>query len=309
MRRTGAVAAVPFVVALLGPGVYGKASGAQFRSGVQTVSIYATVRDGTGRFATNLTRDDFRIRDNGRPVDISVFSSDVQPITVSVMLDMSGSMMPNFLRVRASTLHFIDALLPHDRATIGTFGSEVFVSPLLTGDKAILKRVVEEELWPGGGTPLWAAIDEAMTALAAETGRRVVLALTDGRDSGGQLRLPSSPTDRPKTMNWPGNPSYGKVRKRAVEQAFMVYAIGMESGGLDSSMIDLADETGGGHFKLARGAELDATFAQVADELRRQYLLGFVPAAVDGKLHALDVEVTKPGFQVRARKNYLAERR
>ena len=310
MRRTVAVAALPLAVALLDPraSVF-TASGAQFRSGVQTVSVYATVSDGTGRFATNLTRDDFRVRDNGRPAELTVFSSEVQPITVAVMLDMSGSMTPNFLRVRSSTLHFIDALLPHDRATIGTFGSEVFVSPLLTGDKSVLKRVLEEELWPGGGTPLWAALDEAMTALSPVTGRRVVLTLTDGQDSGGQLRLPTGPNDRPKMIAWPGNPSYGMVRKRAVEQGFMVYAIGMERGGLDSRMIDLADETGGGHFKLSRAAELDATFAQVADELRRQYLLGFVPAALDGKLHSLEVEVTKPGFRVRARKNYFAEPR
>ncbi len=146
---------------------------ARFRSGVQTVSIYATVGDGAGRLPTNLTRDDFRVRDNGRAVDLTVFSSDIQPITVAVMLDMSGSMAPRFLRVRTSTLHFIEALLPHDRATIGTFGSEVFVSPLLTGDKAVLKRVIQEELWPGGGTPLWAAIAEAMAEITGGVLHRV----------------------------------------------------------------------------------------------------------------------------------------
>jgi VWFA-related protein len=276
---------------------------------VQTVSIYATVRDGAGRLATSLTRDDFQVRDNGRAVDISVFSSDIQPITVAVMLDMSGSMAPRFLRVRTSTLHLIDALLPHDRAAIGTFGSEVFVSPLLTGDKAVLKRVIEEELWPGGGTPLWAAVAEAMTALAEEDGRRVVLTLTDGRDSGGELRRPRRAYDGRETIRWPGEPTLGKVRRRAVEQAFMIYAIGIEGGGLDEGVIRLAEETGGGHFQLPRGADLTTTFTQVADELRRQYLLGFVPASLDGRMHTLDVQVTRPGYTVRARKNYLAESR
>jgi len=212
------------------------------------------------------------------------------------------------MRVRAATLHFVDALLPLDRASIGTFGSEVFVSPLLTGDKAVLKRVIEEELWPGGGTPLWAGIDEAMKALSGETGRRIVLALTDGKDSGGELRLPSRSAGA-REMKWPGNPTRGKVRKRAVEQAFMVYAIGLEGGGLDSGIIEMADETGGGHFQLQRAADLNATFTQVADELRSQYVLGFVPTALDGKLHTLDVEVRKAGYRVRARRNYLAEAR
>lgn len=308
--RPPAAVAVLIAVACLEPAISGVAAGGvQFRSGVQTVSVYATVIESSGRIATNLTRDDFRIRDNGRPVDISIFSSDVQPITVAVMLDMSGSMAPRFMRVRAATLHFVNALLPHDRATIGTFGSEVFVSPLLTGNKTVLKRVIEEELWPGGGTPLWAGIDEAMTALSGETGRRIVLALTDGKDSGGELRRPWRPAGTRETIKWPGNPTLGKVRKRAVEQAFMVYAIGLEGGGLDSGVIELADETGGGHFQLQRAADLNETFMQVADELRSQYALGFVPAAADGKLHTLDVEVRRAGHKVRARRNYLAEGR
>lgn len=302
MRRAGVTAAL-----LAAAGLF--ASAAQFRSGVQTVSVYATVRDGTGRLATNLTRDDFRVLDNGRPVEISVFSNDIQPLTVAVMLDMSGSMVPRFLRVRTATLHFIDALLPHDRAAIGSFGAEVFVSPMLTGDKDILKRVVHEELWPGGGTPLWAALTEAMTALEAETGRRVLLALTDGRNAGGLVRPPKRSRDRSEVLKWPGDPTSRKVRTRAVEEAFMIYAIGFEGGGLDRAVIDLADETGGGHFQLPRGADLTVTFTQVADELRHQYLLGFVPEARDGRMHTLEVRVAKPRHTVRARKTYLAEGR
>jgi VWFA-related protein len=302
MRTAGVTAALLFVVCLTAPG-------AQFRSGVQTVSVYATVRDASGRLATNLTRDEFRVFDNGRPVDIGVFSNDIQPLTVAVMLDMSGSMVPRFIRVRTATLHFIDALLPHDRAAIGSFGAEVFVSPMLTGNKDILKRVVNEELWPGGGTPLWAALTEAMTALRAETGRRVVLALTDGRNSDALVRLSRPSLDRSALLRWPGDPTFRKVRTRAVEEAFMVYAIGFEGSGLDRAVVDLTAETGGGHFQLPRGADLTVTFSQVAEELRRQYLLGFVPEARDGRMHTLEVRVTRPGYTVRARQTYLAEGR
>src|SRR5262245_58347341 len=132
---------------------------AQFRSSVSSVAVYATVADSSGRLVTDLTRDDFVIRDNGRPVDISLFSNDPQPITVAVMLDMSGSMVSRFMRVRSSTIEFIEAMLPTDRAQIGTFGDEVSVSPMLTSDKAILTRVLRQELWPGGATPLWNALD------------------------------------------------------------------------------------------------------------------------------------------------------
>jgi Ca-activated chloride channel family protein len=67
----------------------------------------------------------------------------------------------------------------------------------------------------------------------------------------------------------------------------------------------LADETGGGYFELKRTAELAPTFTRVAQELRSQYLLGFAPAVLDGKLHKLDVRV-RAGHNVRARKSYLA---
>jgi Ca-activated chloride channel homolog len=264
---------------------------ATIRSGVQTVAIYSTVSDGTGRLALDLTRDDFQISDNGRPVDIDVFSSAAQPITVAVMLDMSGSMEQRFLRVRDSTSHFVDALLPVDRATIGTFGTEVFVSPLLTAEKGLLKRVLQQELWPGGETPLWQALDLAMTALAGQPGRRVVLALTDGGDTGS---LPGSKVTLPR------------VEARARDDAFMVYAIGIEGTGLDRGIVRLADETGGGHFELDAGADLTATFVRVADELRHQYLVGFTPRQSDGKLHQLDVRVSRKGYSVRARKTYRA---
>jgi VWFA-related protein len=291
-----------------------------FRSGVRTVAIYATVNDQEGRLVPDLQRNAFRILDNGRPTAITVFSNDVQRITVAMMLDMSNSMIPKVLRVRDSTERFIDAIAPGDCACIGTFGWEVAISPVLTDDKRLLWRVLHEELWPGGPTPLWRALLAAMTSLETETGRRVVLVLTDGNDADYTY---SRPTAR-------------DVTRRAVRDAFMVYAIGMErapgagdgvarmtsnvtntvilapgsvySGGLSDEIIDVVEETGGGHFELKSDADLGDTFAQVAEELRHQYLLGFSPAALDGKVHKLEVQVTLPGCRVRARKSYVAGR-
>ena len=253
--------------------------------------MYATVSDRSGRLVTDLARDDFTIRDNGRPVDISLFSNDPQPITVAVMLDMSGSMLSRFQRVRNSTIEFIEALLPTDRAQIGTFGDEVSVNPMLTADKDVLMRVLQQELWPGGATPLWNALDAAMTALSNETGRRVVLALTDGGDSCIFRRCTS----------------FDDVQKRAVREGFMVYAIGMERPGLASEIVELAEETGGGHYEIRADDDLTSTFIRIADELRRQYLIGFAPLERDGRMHKLDVAVKREGLTVRARKNYLAE--
>ncbi len=311
----------PVIPAALGLAVLASYAGQTptFRSGVRTVPIYATVNDREGRLVPDLGRDQFRVLDNGHPVDIAVFSNQVRPITVCVMLDTSGSIDVRIARVRESTARFIDVMAPGDRARIGTFGWEIAISPLLTDDKAILHRVLNEELWPGGPTPLWRALAAAMTSLEGESGRRVVLVLTDG-DDNDEYKL-----SRPKAAD---------VRGRAVRDAFMVYAIGMNRsqktvqwvvsdangevrrgekpwglalGGLSEEMVEVVEETGGGHFELRSDADLERTFARVAEELRHQYLLGFAPAVLDGKMHQLDVQVTVPGCKARARKSYVAE--
>lgn len=258
-----------------------------YKSGAQTVAVYATVLDKDGRLATNLTKKDFQILDNGKPADITVFSNDLQPLTVALMLDTSYSMQTRLTLVKDSTKRFIEVLNPGDRIRLGTFAEEVALSPLLTGDKIDLLRILDEEFWPGGTTPLWTAIDEAMTSFEGETSRRVVMTLTDGANTSG-------PT------------SVDAVRTRAINENFMIYTVGMPGTYLDKRAAELADETGGGHFEIGLTASLANTFAKVADELRHQYALGFTPIALDGQVHTITLRVLKPGLSARARKSYLA---
>lgn len=266
-----------------------------FRSGVSTVSVYATVRDRDGRFATDLAREEFEIRVGGRPQEIVVFSAESQPITVCLLLDMSGSVMHRILRLRDGSLHFIKALTPVDRARIGSFGSEIFISPLLTGDQAVLERVLREELWPGGMTPLWGALGAAVDSLAGESGRPVVLILTDGAAAG---TLPGYPAQ------------FGQVADRVIDDGFMLYTIGIRSSALDpvdKDLIYLVDRSGGARFQLSDDDDLEATFTRVADELRRQYLIGFVPQAGLTGRQRIDVRVKRPGHRVQARREFTVE--
>ena len=87
-------------------------------------------------------------------------------------------------------------------------------------------------------------------------------------------------------MQLPQVPETGAVERRAVREGFMLYAIGMDGTGLDGEIMTMAEETGGGHFALPEGADLTSTFARVADELRRQYVIGFSPAVLDGSCTA-----------------------
>jgi VWFA-related protein len=74
----------------------------------------------------------------------------------------------------------------------------------------------------------------------------------------------------------------------------------------DGGLRKIADETGGGYFELTKTAELATTFTRVAQELHSQYVLGFTPTVLDGKVHKLSVRVKQPGMTARARKSYLA---
>ena len=142
-----------------------------FRSGVTTVEVYATIRADDGRLVTDLNREDFEIRDNGQAREVSVFSREIVPITVAVMLDMSGSQEGGVNWLRDAAHGFVDELRPGDRARIGSFGFEIAIGPRLTGDRNYLHQVLNEEIWPGGFTPLWAALDAAMTSLVSPTAK------------------------------------------------------------------------------------------------------------------------------------------
>lgn len=308
------------VVALVALDLLGSSPRAQqssvFRAATDTVSIYATATASSGgRLVTDLTRDDFEILDNGRPQRITLFDSSIQPISIVIMLDMSGSMTGNLTLLRTSAVQIFTRLLPADKARVGNFGDRITLSPKFTSNQDDLIRALWLDLEPGGPTPLWAAINTAMTALRPLDGRRVVLVLTDGKDTG--FRGPYGfPIDRP------GLPMLPQIITRAQNEGFMIYAIGMASrgdtrwgaGGLvgdepDPGLRVLATESGGGYFEITTSTALGPAFARIADELHRQYLLGFVVPEQDGKMHTVTVRTTKPGLTVRARRNYVAAKK
>jgi VWFA-related protein len=276
-----------------------------FRSSVNTVSIYATVQDPKGRLVPDLQKTDFEVRDNGVPVELTVFSNELQPFTAVLALDMSYSMAKQYGRVVDAARSFVGAMYENDRVRIASFGREVAVSPLLTADKTRLLHILDSELWPGGSTPLWRASTLAMDSLASEKGRRVVFVVTDGNDSGRDYNCAPLVSDPRGTIG--PCPAQRDVRNRAETDEFMFYVVGIGGTGLDASIRDIASRTGGGQFQLGRDDDLQATFTRVADELHHQYVLGFSPATLDGRPHELSVSAKRPGLVVRARKTYVAK--
>jgi VWFA-related protein len=319
-----------------------------FRSGTHTVSVYATVLDDSGHLVPNLTKDDFDVFDNDAPQPIRVFDNSVRPITIVIMLDRSGSMRPNFDLEQRAAVRFVANLLPNDKARVGSFSKRIQIDPLdFTSNQDDLIRILYEDLQDPGPTPLWRATAAAMTALARQDDRRVVLVLTDGFDNPMEIT----------------STSFEQVRDRSEAEEIMVYGIGLADdcgtplsaalpgltrpafqarggqiigrpGGLgrpepptrgrhggfpqagdggpcaeakpDPHLRELATSSGGGYFELTGRDDLGSTFAQVANELHHQYLLGFTATSLDGQVHRLTVRLRNPTLIARARKSYVA---
>ena len=267
-----------------------------FKSGTEIVSLFVTVADAQGRLAPDLTKDDFEIYDNDKPQPIVYFENIVQPISVVVMLDTSGSMTGSISLLKAAAEQFLLRLLPADQGRVGAFNDKIQISAHFTKNRDDLISEVKE-LDFGNGTRLWDAVLTSLDGLNGVEGRRVVLVFTDGDDTESRTRL-------------------GTVIDRARADDAMVYAIGLESNYFngqrmvrsepDSGLRKIADETGGGYFELKKTADLAPTFTRVAQELHAQYVMGFTPTELDGKVHKLSVRIKKPGMTARARRSYLA---
>lgn len=282
-----------------------------FRSASEIVRVFVTVTD-RDRLVTNLTQGSFELRDEGKVQPIVVFDNSPKPIRLITMLDVSGSMAGNLPLLRAAAEQLFARLRPDDVARVGSFGREVSVGPEFTRDVTSLRKSLPTAIDPEAPTPLWRAINDAIGSFGeAGDDRRVILVLTDGKDSG--------PLGLKKADRYV---SQVEVIDHARVENVMIYAIGMASRGrrapgpidlreaLSADLPDpglgrVAEETGGGYTEVRLNDDLGAAFARVADELHSQYLLGFAPPKRDGKVHEIQVKA-KEGGKVRARKGYVA---
>ena len=269
-----------------------------FRAGTQVVSLFATVTDAQKRLVPDLVQSDFEVFDNDKPQNLVFFQNEVQPISVVVMLDTSGSMTMTLDLLRAAAEQFVLRLLPADKARIGAFNDKIqFMGRSFMNDRDQLVTDIKNIDY-GNGTRLWDALAASLEELKGIDGRKVILVFTDGDDTESK------------------NASLGKVIERARIGEVMIYAIGLESRYFDgqrmvrsrpdSGLKKIADETGGGYFELTKTAELAPTFTRVAQELHSQYVIGFTPMSLDGKVHKLAVRMKQPGMTARARRSYVA---
>ena len=346
----------------------------QFRGGADVVPVYATVRDPQRGFVLDLRQDDFELYDDGKKQAITQFALATQPLSAVVLIDGSGSMIQEFNRALEGAKNFVLRMLPEDRVKIGSFADRVVLGPRFTSDRDELLAYLEDQfnIRVGSETHLWEAIGESSMSLAHESGKRVVVVMSDGYNfvlppgsgspppgsSGGYPpsgRGPASPptgvtlpggtgprttptppgrpprgpitTTRPQPTPGPRPPSsvpmidpstYG-VTLRDVDAAasarnVIVYGVSMwvrSVTGADRPSRDLerlALDSGGAFYEVRLSDDMNPVFTEILQQLRQQYVLGFVPAAFDGKRHSLSIRVKRPGLEVQARRSYIATR-
>lgn len=318
-RRPGLATAGTFLVAgaVLAADAAVGAQQQEFRAVTRTVPVFTTVTDEFGQLVLDLEKEDFEVRDNGVLRPIAQFTRTQVPITATLLIDGSRSVIKDWDLLVGAADNFIVRLMPGDRVQIGSFAEDIRFGPGFLGDRDELVRFLRGafNLRMGIRTLLWDAIDEAIQGLAPADSRRVIVVFTDGQDTMS-VATPYTVTSharrqdvmvyavkvRPSTFEPRDRQDLQRAELRAAQSGTDVLAPRPADGSLDR----LVRETGGGYYEIDVLSELNAVATQAAVELHSQYVLGFEPQRLDGKVHEIDVRVKKRGHTARARRTYLA---
>ena len=313
--------------------------GFRFKSGVEFVNVTATVTDGNGRFVPGLRQEDFTVYEDGQIQDVSHFSSDRVPVSLGIALDASGSMSPDKLAAaRAAIERLIFKLLDEDDDLFFVeFATRAEITQGWTTDRQLISDALKQVV-PVGGTALYDAVAAALpTAQEGRNRKKALLVISDGNDTNSSisvnslrqriresevlvyaLGVDSTSKDTPRVIQAPPQfppnfpfpfPGSGRQRPR--------YPPG--GGGATSwprspgervnadALRQITDDTGG-RTEIVRGFDgLDGATARIADELSKQYFLGYTSSVdKDGRWHSIRVTVRDRNLNVRARRGYVA---
>jgi len=271
-----------------------------FRSDVNLVRLLVTVKDANGGLVTNLEPGDFDIYDNGVKQSVALFERQTErPLSVSILLDTSGSTGIDLKLEQSAVLHFAGALLnegnPSDTAALYTFNWEV---TLLTSFTRKLPRI-EQQLqglhWDAG-TSMYDAIYLASNDLDFRDGRHIIVLVTDGDDT-------TSAKDFHQALE-------AAQRSEVSVYPVVIVPITNDAGrniGGEHALTTIAERTGGRIFLPASAAGLDNAFRELIRELRTQYLIGYYPRDIppsSNRFHTTQVKLSRPGLRAITRSGY-----
>ena len=306
------------------------------------VTVPVSVLDRQGRFVPNLQKDDFRIFDNGVEQSIAYFEPAEKPFTVALLLDTSASTHFHLQEIREAAIAFAKQLRPQDRMLVVTFNDEVLLlTPNATNDLDTVENLIDEYANTGSSTRLYDAVHLTIRErLNQIKGRKAIVLFTDGVDTSSQqatyqttLReaeeldaliypIQYDTTDYGRSMQGGGNTvtvvttTHSIFGTKTSQQTYNVPGNnGQPMPGTSKADYDradkylhsLADETGGRLYQANDTSQLANASSRIAEELRRQYSIGYYPKsdnADDNARREIKVRVQRSDLAVKARDSY-----
>lgn len=322
-------------------------AGVRFKSGVELINVTATVSDANGRFVPGLRLDDFNVYEDDRRVEVTHFSAERVAVSLGIALDTSNSMAGDKMdAARGALTRFVDDLLDKsDELFLYRFSDLPILMQGWTTDRQRLVGAIDR-LIPSGGTAMYDTVAQAIPlAEQGRNPKKALVVISDGNDTTSRMDIrslkqkiresevlvyavgidgegdhdqPVRRAPRPPRIPPPiPRPFPGWPPGRVCCPQPPIGGTGSTGGSLRAlrsddrvnvgALRDMTDDSGGRTEVIRSPRDLDPATASIADELSKQYYLGYPSSGTkDGQWHAIRVEVKNRAYRVRARRGYVA---
>ena len=284
------------------------------------ITIPVSVFDRNGLYIPNLRQSEFKIFEDGKEQEIAYFGKSDKPFTVALLLDTSPSTAYKIEEIRRAAIAFVDQLGPRDSVIVIEFDHSVNVLTPATNDRQVIYKAINKAKF-GDGTSLYNAVDEALRKqLGRIEGRKAIVLFTDGVDTTSRKNTYDGTVNEAEEADTLIFPIYFNTffDNRQQSSGTLPNIFGLPTSQRGDSAEDyalgrhyldeLADATGGRLFRPeSTPGGLTAAFEGIAEELRRQYNIGYVPKdeGSPGQRKRIKVRVDRANLVVRARDSYV----
>jgi VWFA-related protein len=306
------------------------------------VTIPVSVMDRDGRYVPNLRKEDFRIWEDDVEQDVAFFASVDKPFSVVLMLDVSPSTQFRLEDIQEAATAFVNQLRPDDKVMVVSFSAEVKVLSDFTTDRGKLERAIYRA-HTDSGTSIYDAVDSVINNYLNRTsGRKAIVLFTDGVDTtSGNASYESTITDAQEldALIYPVQYNTAYDMGQVVQMPTVPDVLGQIIGGIFGGgngggggtmrrggggrrprgtsrgdyevgsryLEELANSTGGREYRADSVQNMSYAFANVAEELRRQYSIGYYPKRLPqaGQRRMIKVRAKQPNLAVRSRESYI----
>lgn len=266
-----------------------------YRETTRLILLGAVVKNRSNKPITGLTRDQFKVLENGRPLPIENFFKERLPLDLVLLLDTSSSLRKEgFPELKNAASLFVNKLSPPDRTLLYEFNNEPRrMMPFSTDRKRAIEHI--EALRAHGHTALFDTIHLALAELEGRAkGRKAIVLFTDGEDT-----VYEQPHAKAR--------QFRAAIDKAQNQEVTIFTIGLGGKIHRAALERLAEETGGRFYFAERGQSLPRVFSNILEDLKNQYMLGVRPSKGGAGFRRLEIKVAKRGAVVYSRKGYTQE--